>query len=260
MRRPLRSRLPVWCAMVLCGSATAQAQDRNQITVSGFHHRVSNGFGHWSGAAARLTLSGGRSAWYLDGKGQRAFGDEGVYGALTYVGDLTSRLFVSAGVGSGTGDFVFPDFRADAAIHAKLGPERRVVVFAGGTLVDAKLGFEDLAAFGGVTWYASSHAVFEVGGRINWSDPGGVRSERVNASATLGRTGRRLIVLRGSAGREGYQLAGAGQVLRRFDSHEAEVLWQEPLSRRWGIVLGGTWYHNPFYDRAGASIGLAHGW
>lgn len=253
-------RLSLWCAAALGVAAGAEAQERSQIAVSAFHHRVSDGFGHWSGAAARLTLNGSGSAWYVDAKGQRAFGDEGVYGALTFVGDLTSRVFVSAGLGSGTGDFVFPDLRADAAVHLKLGAARRLVVFAGGTRVDAKLGFEDLAAFGGLTWYASSRAVLEVGGRINWSDPGVVRSERVNASATLGRSGGRLVVLRGNAGREGYQLAGPGQVLRRFDSHEAEALWQEPLARRWSLVLGGTWYHNPFYDRAGASIGLAHGW
>jgi YaiO family outer membrane protein len=255
-----RARLALWCVVALGVAAGAEAQERSQIAVSGFHHRVSDGFGHWSGAAARLTLSGSRSAWYVDAKGQRAFGDEGVYGAVTFVGDLTSRVFVSAGLGSGTGDFVFPDLRADAAVHVKLGSARRVVVFAGGTLVNAKLGFEDLATFGGLTWYASSQAVLEIGGRVNWSDPGGVRSERVNASATLGRTGGRLVILRGNAGREGYQLAGPGQVLRRFDSHEAEVAWQEPLARRWSLVLGGTWYHNPFYDRAGASIGLAHGW
>jgi YaiO family outer membrane protein len=254
------ARLALGCVAALAVAAGAEAQERSQIAVSGFHHRVSDGFGHWSGAAARLTLSGSRSAWFVDAKGQRAFGDEGVYGAVTFVGDLTSRVFVSAGLGSGTGDFVFPDLRADAAVHLKLGSARRVVVFAGGTRVDAKLGFEDLATFGGLTWYASARAVLEIGGRVNWSDPGGVRSERVNASATLGRTGGRLVVLRGNAGREGYQLAGPGQVLRRFDSHEAEMVWQEPFARRWSLVLGGTWYHNPFYDRAGASIGLAHGW
>jgi YaiO family outer membrane protein len=253
-------RLPLWGALLLGLSPTAHAQDRSQLTVSGFHHRVSNGFGHWSGAAARLTLGGSRSAWYLDAKGQRAFGDDGVYAALTWVGDLSSRLFVSAGLGAGSGDFVFPDLRADAAIHLKLGPARRVIVFAGATLVNAKLGFEDQAVFGGVTWYASARAVLELGGRINWSDPGDVRSERVNASATLGRVGRRLFVLRGNGGREGYQLTGAGQILRRFDSYEAEAVWQEPLARRWSLVLGGVWYHNPFYDRRGASIGVAYGW
>jgi YaiO family outer membrane protein len=122
---PDRARVSLWCAAALLVAANAEAQERSQVSVSGFHHRVSNGFGHWSGAAARLTLSGSRSAWYVDAKGQRAFGDEGVYGAVTFVGDLTSRLFVSAGLGSGTGDFVFPDLRADAALHLKLGSARR---------------------------------------------------------------------------------------------------------------------------------------
>jgi len=242
------------------GPAAAHAQTRSQLTVNGFHHRVSDGFGHWTGAAARLTLAGGRSAWYVDFKGQRAFEDEGVYGAVTYVGDVSSRVFVSAGLGGGTGDFVLPDVRADAALHLKVGSARRIVLFAGATLVDAKLGFEDKAAFGGVTWHVSARTVLELGGRINWSDPGNVSSERLNASATLGRPGGSVVVLRGNLGREGYQLTGAAQILRRFESQEAEILWQQPVAHRWGLVAGGTWYHNPFYDRAGGSIGLFHAW
>jgi hypothetical protein len=39
-----RARLALWCAAALGVAAGAEAQERSQIAVSGFHHRVSNGF------------------------------------------------------------------------------------------------------------------------------------------------------------------------------------------------------------------------
>lgn len=253
-------RIVLVVALGFAAGAGPLPAQRQQLVLGGFYHRVSGGFGDWSGATARLTLAGERNAWYVDARAQRAFGDEGVYGAITHVRDLSSRLFISLGFGGGTGEFVLPDARADATVHVKLGASRRVVVFAGGMLLDAKSGFEDRAATAGLTWYASDRAVLEIGGRINWSDPGSVRSERGFAAATLGRSGARLVVLRANAGREGYQLTGVAQTLRRFDSQEAEILWQEPIGRGVGIAVGATWYHNPFYDRTGGSVGLFYAW
>ncbi len=259
MQRLRVLRLVTFAALLAVAGPLA-AQGRSRVEIGGFHHRVSDGFGHWSGTTVRLTIAGSGSTWYLDGRAQRAFEDEGIYGGLTGVVDLGSRVFVSGGVGGGSGGFVLPDLRADAALHLKLGAARRVVVYAGATWVDAKRGFEDRAAALGLTWYASARAVLEAGGRLNWSDPGDVRSERALASATLGTPGRRLVVLRANVGREGYQLTGVAATLRRFESQEADVSWQEPLGRRWGIAVGATWYHNPFYTRAGASLGFFHAW
>lgn len=249
---------PLLILGLLAAPLAAQGPSR-QLEAGAFYHRVSNGFGDWTGATARLTLQGTGNVWYVDARAQRAFRDEGVYGALTHVRDLSDGVYFSAGLGAGTGAFALPAFRGDASLHWKLGRARRVVLTTGGTYVRARQSFEDVAAAASLTWYASG-AVLELGGRVNWSYPGAVRTERVMAGATLGRPGGRTVVLRGSAGREGYQLTGATQTLRRFSSQEGEALWREPIGRGWSVLLGGTWYHNPFYDRAGGSLGFGYAW
>ena len=58
----------------------------------------------------------------------------------------------------------------------------------------------------------------------------------------------------------GYQLAGPGAPLREFNSEEAGLTWRIWFAGSVGAVIGGDWYHNPFYTRAGASFGLFHAW
>jgi YaiO family outer membrane protein len=130
----------------------------------------------------------------------------------------------------------------------------------GGTFVRAKTIYQDKAAFAGLTWYAGRGVLAELGARVNWSDPNAVRSERVNAAFTLGAGGRRIVTLRGSAGTEGYQLTGTSATLRRFKSQELAVSWRQWTGRRWGFVLAGEIYDNPFYTRAGLSLGAFRGW
>ena len=230
------------------------------IEVGGFYQGVTGGFGDWKGASARAVLTGARNVWYLETKAQEAFRDRGVYGSLANVHTFSDRVYTQLGVGAGTGKFVFPDLRLDASLHVKLGSARSLILSGGGTLVDAKSGLEDRALFGSLTWYASGSVLLEGGARVNWSDPGSVPSARGTGALSLGRSGRSLLTLRGSAGTEGYQLTGASQTLRKFSSQEAGAMWRQWFSPGIGVVLGADWYHNPFYTRAGFSLGLFHGW
>jgi YaiO family outer membrane protein len=220
---------------------------------------VSNDFGDWKGGYARAVLAGARNVWYLDAKAQEAFRDRGVYGAVALVHTFSDRFYTQTGVGAGSGSFVLPDLRVDASLHFKLGSTRRLIFTAGGTLVDAKSGFRDHSLFSSLSWYAGSQFLLEAGARANWSNPGSVKSARGFGALTLGRDGAALLTVRGSAGREGYQLAG-GTTLREFSSQEAGIVWRQWLARRAGFVLGGEWYHNPFYTRGGASLGFFHAW
>jgi YaiO family outer membrane protein len=243
------------------GSAAAQAPDpgASWVEAGGFYHRVSDDFGDWKGGYFRGVFSGARNVWYLDAKAQEAFRDSGVYGALANVHTFGSRVYSHVSVGGGTGAYVLPDLRLDAALAIKLGSAKSVVVTLGGTFVKAKSIYEDLAVFGGLVWYAGP-AVVELSGRVNWSDPNAVRSERINGAVTLGRAGRRVVAVRGGAGTEGYQLTGVTSTLRRFRSQEAGLIWREWTGRRFGLVLAGELYHNPFYTRAGVSLGVFRGW
>ena len=245
---------------LMLGAAGALLAQHSSLEAGGFFHHVSGGFGHWSGGSMRAVLAGPHDVWYLEGKAQRAFRDRGVYGSLANVHTWSSRVYTQIGVGGGTGEFVLPDLRIDAALGVKLGAARRVVLTMGGTFVDAKQAFEDRSAFGSLTWYAGSSVVVEGGGRINWSDPGAVTSGRGFGALTLGRAGSTLITLRGSAGSEGYQLTGVTETLRRFNSQEAGLVWRQWLAKTVGLTLGSDWYHNPFYTRAGGSLGVFYAW
>jgi len=257
-------RLCVLASLRLCVLASPSAAQRpptaSWIEAGAFYQHVSGGFGDWKGAYARAVLAGSRNVWYLDAKAQEAFGDRGVYGSIANVHTFSGRVYTQVGAGAGTGDFVLPDLRLDASLSVKLGSARSFVLTSGGTLVDAKAGFRDRALFGTLTWYASGGVLLEGGARVNWSDPGSVRSARGTGAVSLGRSGRSLFTLRGSAGTEGYQLTGVSQTLREFRSREAGAVWRQWLAGGTGLVLGADWYHNPFYTRAGISLGLFHGW
>ena len=245
-------------AALLCAPLPLGAQ--SVIEAGGFYHHVTNDFGNWKGGYARAVIAGARNVWYLDARAQDAFGDRGVYGSLANVHTFSSRIYTQVGIGGGTGDFVLPDLRIDASLGVKLGSARAVILTAGGTLVDAKSEFRDRSLFGSLTWYASGTLLLEGGTRVNWSSPGSVVSARGFGSVSMGRPGKMMLTARGSAGSEGYQLTGAEQTLRKFNSQEADLRLRVPLGGSLGVVLGGDWYHNPFYTRAGALLGLFHAW
>lgn len=263
----MRLRFLGWVILSGLGARAAAGQESPRrpgsswVEVSASAQAVTHDFGDWYGAAVTSAItSGARDVWYLDGRWQQAFGDRGVFGsaALTHV--LSDDWFVHASVGAGTGAFFFPDLRVDLSIHRKWLRSKRLVTNLGITFVDAKDVHQDRAVFGSVTGYLAANAVVEGGVRINWSRPGNVSAARVFGALTLGREGERYLTARLDAGRESYQLIGPTNVLNAFNSTAASVGWREWLGRRFGLDLGVEWYHNPFYDRTGARIGLIRQW
>jgi len=230
------------------------------VEVGGYYHRVSSDFGDWKGGYVRAVLVGARNVWYLDARRQEVFGDRGLYGSLANVHSFSSRFFTQVGLGGGTGDFFFPDLRLDGSLNLKLGRARSVIWTAGGTYVKSKSIYRDQALLGSLTVYGGGVLQLAAGGRVNWSDPDAVRSARAEAALTLGRFGTTLVTLRGGAGTEGYQLTGAAATLHRFRSQEAGATWRAWLYRGLGTVLGAEWYHNPFYHRAGVTVGVFGAW
>lgn len=246
------------------GTARAQAPlplRGGMVEASGFAHRVTNDFGNWRGGRLRAVLPAGtRDVFYLEGVGQRAFGDDGTYGAVSHQHAFGEDWITFVSVGAGSGEFFFPELRVDAMLRRKLLASRRLVVAVGGTWVRSKDVYRDRTAVASVTGYLSPTAVVEVNGRFNWSTPGNLTSQRGAVALTLGRQGQRYLVLRGGGGGESYQLIGVGDVERSFTSTEASISWREWLGRHTGFVIGGEWYDNPFYTRTGVQVGLFVGW
>ena len=240
--------------------AQTPAPGSSWIEAGGFYHHVNHDFGSWKGGYARLVLAGARNVWYFDAKAQEAFRDRGVYGSLVNVHHFGGHFSTQLGVGGGTGKYVLPELRADGSLTLKLGTTHALLVTAGAGYVKSKSIYDDQALFGSLSWYATPTLLFDLGGRLNWSDPGAVRSERVSGALTWGRPGAAILTLRGGAGTEGYQLTSAPVTLQKFRSQEAGATLRQWFVHHAGVVVGGEWYHNPFYTRAGGSLGFFHAW
>ncbi len=232
-----------------------------RVELFGDRHAVSGGFGDWTGIGVRVTVpSGARDVWFVEALQRNAFTDAGAYmsGANQHIWNDRWYSFVS--VAAGTGDFVLPDLRFDASLARKWGKRRALVSTLGTTVVDAKLGYRDVGAFGSLTAYLSPLVVVDGGIRATRSTPGDVDAARAFGGVTLGRTGKGYLVFRGSSGREGYQLLGPGAVPRRFSSHEGAVSWRQWLRPTGGFLVQGERYINPFYRRTGVTVGIFAHW
>lgn len=262
---PRRAGLAL-CLLVAGGAPGALAQGSaplrgGMVEATGFYHQLTDDFGDWRGGRLRAVLPAGRrTVVYLEGVGQRAFGDDGAYGTAALQQALGDDWITFVSAGAGSGEFFFPELRLDAMLTRKLLASRRLLVSAGGTYVRSKDVYRDRTAVASLTGYLGPAAVLEVSGRFNWSTPGDVTSRRGAVALTLGRLGQRYVVLRGGAGTESYQLTGPGAVERSFTSTEASLTWREWLGRHAGFVLGGEWYDNPFYTRTGVQAGFFVGW
>ncbi|MGE0443306.1 MAG: YaiO family outer membrane beta-barrel protein [Gemmatimonadales bacterium] len=261
--RAVRAAALAAAALLLAGAPVAAQGNpfgRSWFRITAGADRVSAGYDDWTSLEARTaTVLSARDLFLGEVRWQRAFGDEGVYGAGGLRHAFGADWLATATVGGGSGRFALPELRADLALHRKLLASRRLLATAGLTLVRSKDVYRDRAALVSLTYYWPA-AALEVGGRINWSHPGAEASARGLAALTLGRDGGRRFVLRGSAGRESYQLVTAGGALRSFASQEAGVEWQQWLGPNWSLVVGGEYYHSPYYERGGGRLGVARHW
>ncbi|MCC6930003.1 MAG: YaiO family outer membrane beta-barrel protein [Gemmatimonadaceae bacterium] len=224
-------------------------------------HQVTGGYGDWRGVGLRLSVPvGQRDTWFAEALERRAFRDEGTYLSVANQHVWSERVYTYASVGGGSGDFVLPDLRLDASLSTKWGARRALVTTLGTTLIDAKRGYRDVGGFAALTGYLSPWAVAEGGVRVTRSTPGDVDAARGNGALTLGSQGHTVVVVRGSSGREGYQLLGAGAAVRRFSSQEGSASVRQWVGAHGGVLVQGEHYRNPFYRRTGVTLGVFAHW
>lgn len=225
------------------------------------YDNVTRGYGDWRGVGVRASVQQGtRDVWYGEAWHQKAFRDEGNYAALTNTHTWSDKWYSHVGVGAGTGDFFFPRWRIDASVSRKWLPSRRLVTTLGVRYVEAMHTNHDKALTGSVLYYFNDRLVGEIGGHLNWSEPGSRRSERMFAALTYGRAKVRYLTLRVGSGTEGYQTVGPSTTNVDFFSKEASLTWREWIGRQWGTNVVLETYDNPFYTRNGLIAGVFYEW
>jgi YaiO family outer membrane protein len=228
----------------------------NFVEAGASYQDLSNQFGHWSGGYARGVVAIGKNTVNAEVNGQHEFGDAGVYMAVGDTYTFNSDWYGSLTVGTSSGGFFWPRFRADGFLNRKWSERRQFITTLGFGHYMAKDIHRDSNFFVGGTYYFQAPWIIEAGGRFNISNPGEVFSPSGFAALTQGRNKHHYLTLNLGFGQEAYQLIGPTTVLTRFPSQTSTITWRQWLGRNWGFNFVVDYYHNPFYQRGGGVIGL----
>jgi YaiO family outer membrane protein len=228
----------------------------NFVEAGGDYLNLSNGFGYWAGGYARGTVTTGHNVWNAEVNGQHEFGDAGVYVAAGDTYNFNSDWYGSVTLGSSVGGFFWPRFRADAFINKKWMSRKQLITTFGFGYYEAKDVHRDHSFFLGSTYYFVKPWIVEEGIRFNVSNPGSVFSPAAFVAVTQGRNKQHYVTLRTGFGKEAFQLIGPTVSLSDFESQTLTVTWRQWIGTNWGFNVVGDYYHNPFYQRGGTSLGF----
>jgi YaiO family outer membrane protein len=226
------------------------------VELGGSYEGLSSDYGHWSGGYLRSVLTTGRDTWNGEVNGQNEFGDDGVYLALGDTHTFSPDWYGAVTIGSSVGGFFWPRFRVDAFLNRKWAQRKQFVTTLGAGYDMAKDVHRDHRAFIGTIYYFEAPWIVEDGVYFNLSNPGNAFSASGFVAVTQGRNEHHYLTLKVGFGQEAYQLIGPNTVLTRFPSQTAVLTWRKWVGKKWGFNLITDFYHSPFYDRGGGSLGF----
>lgn len=249
-------------SLVATTSAPPATENQNSrlqnsyIEAGGNYLRLTSNFGSWSGGYMRGSLSTGTDVWNGEISGQREFGDTGIFAGVGDTHTFNSDWYGSLSVGSSVGGFFWPRYRLDGFINRKALKRKQWIASAGFSYYAAKDSHRDRGFALGSTYYFDRPWVLESGVRFNLSNPGAVFSPSGFVALTQGRNKQHYVVVRLGLGIEAYQILGGATTLVDFQSQTVTVTWRRWMGENWGFNLVGDYYHNPFYSRAGTTVGV----
>ena len=222
------------------------------------YHDVTNDFGNWFGQYLKGEIqTDPNNRWNAELLNQRAFNDQGFYGAIGNTHVFNKDWYSIVNIGAGNGGEVLPRYRVDAFLNRKWLSNRQLVTTVGLGYFKAMEIYTDQSLFLGASYYFQTIPWIIQGGiRFNSSDPGGVNSSSQFVAVTQGRNKEHFVTLRYGFGEEAYQLVGEGQALSDFNSQVASVQVKKWVGEDWGFNTQAERYHNPNYDRTGVTFGF----
>lgn len=228
----------------------------NFVEAGGDYLDLSRGFGYWAGGYARGTVTRGNNIFNAEVNGQHEFGDAGVYLGAGDTYNFNPDWYGSLTLGSSAGGFFWPRFRADGFINKKWLSRKQLITTFGFGYYAAKDVHRDRSFYVGSTYYFAKPWIVEEGIRFNVSNPGSVFSPAAFVAVTQGRDKQHYLTLRTGFGKEAFQLIGPTVSLSDFESQTLTGTWRQWIGTNWGVNLVADYYHSPFYQRGGITLGF----
>jgi YaiO family outer membrane protein len=261
---PLAQATPLAPAMALPSTPTlpepAAAQDpevkSTQLLLYTSAQRLTAGLGNWQEIGVRGSRAVGAHVWQGEFASMRRFGESGNFIGLGDTYEFNPDWFGTLSVGAGDGASYLPRARVDGFINRKLLADRNLIATLGAGYYSAPDGHNDRSFSLGATYYFSEPWIVQGEVRFNNSRPGSVNTQQQFVAVTWGRDQQTQITARHAWGSEGYQSIGAGASLVNFKSRQTSLNVRHWLGKDWGVAAGVEQYHNPTYNRKGATLAL----
>ena len=239
--------------------ASEAAATRHTLEVGGATANISNDSPNWRDMYIKGVHhfdGNGVLQWQVDS--QKHYGERGTSGAISYTRDISPDWYFSIGASSGSASFM-SRVRADVGLYYKWLASRQLVTGITGMWSKSGDGVHRDRAVGlnAAYYFSDLPLVLQGGVTANESDPGSVTTNRWFGAVTYGRDKAYYLTLRHEAGREGYLPAGANAgAAVDFSSRVTNLSWRHWISPKFGYVVGGEYYVNPYYHRKGLNAGL----
>jgi YaiO family outer membrane protein len=245
-------------AAILAQQADDPGRTSGYVEAGATQYVLPSEYGDFRGAYLRLAVVSRQNVMYGDVVYQNAFRDKAVYSSVGLVHDSRNWI-TSFFVGGGSGRVQFAELRTDASAARKWLNGRNLVTTVGMGYSNEHDFHQSYRLSTGARYYLNSHWIVEGIVRWNRSDPLHVLSRQQSLAVTYGTNQRSYLTIQGEFGREAYQQTNSG-VLVDFPSKSVTVTYRKWVSTHWVLNVSPTYYTNPFYQRAGASIGVFQQW
>ncbi len=247
---------------VLCGAAglgSRAAADPLVYSIEGggsyTHFTEDYGSGNTQFAAFTLTRPS-RYAIRIDAGRAERFDDDG-YGIGALLTKYLARNWsAGVGAGTGTGDFIHPEYRLDAFVSKGLLANGNLIATLGYAHEESKAAnYYDRVA-GSLTWWADAHWIFGGFYHYDIGYPGDTRTKSGGAGITWYDWQERSLSVSGSLGDVNYTQVGPTSFLVGYEEVSVSLGVTEYLSSRGGLRLKLDWGSNDFYDAYGVTVSL----
>jgi YaiO family outer membrane protein len=250
---------------LLAGGANAQEEETPPLSK---YVEVGAGFAHFTGDVGNgndqfVSFIVAREWSYqlrLDAGRAERWGDEGLGIGAMFTAYLGSRLSVGVGASTGSGDFIFPEYRVDAAVGVSLLEERNLQLTAGYVHQQSKGEnyFDRIAA--SLTWYAGNHWIY--GGYFNYDigEPGTTITMSGGLGATWFNWQERYIGVLVEYGDVNYTQVGVTDFLVAYEQFLVRGTFSEYFNPTSGINLRAEYATNELYDIYGIAASFFKSW
>ncbi len=231
------------------------------IDIGGEYGRYTNGYGETNAQFLRFSLSKPYAyTWRIETGRAERFGDRGFGFGTSYTRYLPDGLSFMLGFSTGTGDFIFPEYRVDLGIGRAFLAKDNLLATFGYFRSQSKVENRSDGIGLELTWYTSDHWILGAVGRHEIGQPGDTKSTAGGFSITYMIYRKFYLGIGAEYGDVSYIIVGPSSSLVDYKSAAYKLYWTQYVTPSAGFNLRLDYEDTTFYELRGVSFGIFKEW